>query len=137
MRYTKNIIAYVLFLIVSIQVVVAQPPLNENPITISVRDAANSDVVSNKDLGKWYSIYKGMYLYGTKFQFEGCNDFGDVEAKLIKCRDKILPEKTKTFGVTVNTVTAKYKDLDFTDDNKNKFLEDLNLIAEGIKAGVD
>lgn len=115
----------------------AQNPINLNPIVVVIKDAANADQVSNQDLGKWYSIYKGMYFYGTKFQFEGCNDFGDVEQKLIKCRDKILPEKTKTFGVEINKVTSKYKDLDFNDTNKDKFLEDLNLISEGVKAAVD
>ena len=136
MRYVKYAVVSVMLISASF-LFVAAGPLTENPTVVAIKDAANADLVSNQDLGKWYSIYKGMYFYGTKFQFEGCNDFGDVEQKLVKCRDKILPEKTKTFGVTINTVTAKYKDLEFNDDNKNKLLEDLNLIAEGIKAGVD
>lgn len=115
----------------------AQSPVDTNTIVIEVRDAANADGVSNQDLGKWYSIYKGLYIYGSKFDFEGCTTFGDVESKLVKCRDKILPEKTKTFGVKINSITKKYAALDLNDDNKNKLLEDLNLICEGIKAGVD
>jgi hypothetical protein len=115
----------------------AQNPIDTNPIVVEVRDAANTDEISNENLGKWYSMYRGMYIYGTKFNFDGCTTFGDVEAKLVKCRDKILPDKTKTFGAKLNSITKKYATLDLTDDNKNKFLEDLNLICEGIKAGVD
>jgi hypothetical protein len=134
MRTVRIFLASFVLLTVS---VFAQSPVDTNPVVIEVRDAANADEVSNQDLGKWYSMYKGMYLYGTKFNFEGCNTFGDVESKLIKCRDKILPEKTKTFGAKLNSITKKYATLELTDDNKNKFLEDLNLICEGIKAGVD
>lgn len=126
-----------LCLTISTSLLFAQNPITLNETVVAVKDAANADMVSNENLGKWYSIYKGMYLYGTKFNFEGCNNFGDVEAKLLKCRDKILPDKTKTLGVTLNKVTVKYKDLDFTEDNKNKFLEDLNFIAEGLKGAVD
>lgn len=117
--------------------VFAQSPIDTNPIVVEVRDAANADEVSNQDLGKRYSMYRGMYLYGTQFNFEGCNTFGDIEAKLIKCRDKILPDKTKTLGAKINSIMKKYATLELTDDNKNKYLEDLNLVCEGLKAGVD
>jgi hypothetical protein len=115
----------------------AQNPIDTNPIVIEVRDAANADNVSNQDLGKRYSMYRGMYLYGTHFDFEGCNTFGDVEAKLVKCRDKILPEKTSTLGAKINSIMKKYAELELNEDNKNKYLEDLNFVCEGLKAGVD
>lgn len=115
----------------------AQNPIDTNPIVVEVRDAANADNVSNQDLGKRYSMYRGMYLYGIHFNFEGCNTFGDVEAKLVKCRDKILPEKTNTLGAKINSIMKKYAELELNEDNKNKYLEDLNLVCEGLKAGVD
>jgi hypothetical protein len=115
----------------------AQNPIDTNVIVIEVRDAANADNVSNQDLGKRYAMYRGMYLYGTHFDFEGCTTFGDIEAKLIKCRDKILPEKTSTLGAKINSIMKKYATLELNEDNKNKYLEDLNLVCEGLKAGVD
>ena len=49
----------------------------------------------------------------------------------------LLSVEIKSYGVEINKVTSKYKDLDFNDTNKDKFLEDLNLISEGVKAAVD
>jgi len=106
-------------------------------IVASVKEAANADEISNEDLAIWYSIYRGTYLYGTKFDFDKAKDFGDIFDKQREIRDKLMPEKTKKFGPVINSIFLKYEELPFDDNNKNKFLEECNKVTEGIKAGID
>jgi hypothetical protein len=106
-------------------------------IATKVRDAANEDQISNKDLGIWYSIYKGTYLYGKEFDFEGQKDFGVIFDKQMSVRDKLMPNKTVKFKEAVNSVFEKYKELEYNDTNQSKFLEEVSSIADGIKAGID
>lgn len=108
-----------------------------NEIATNVRDAANEDQISNKDLGIWYSIYKGTYLYGKEFDFEGQTDFGVIFDKQAAVRDKLLPNKTDKLKVAINSIFEKYKTLEYNDTNQSKFLEEVSSVAEGIKAGID
>ena len=108
-----------------------------NEIATKVRDAANEDQISNKDLGIWYSIYKGTYLYGKEFDFEGQTDFGVIFDKQVAVRDKLMPNKTDKFKGAINSIFEKYKELEYNDTNQSKFLEEVSSVADGIKAGID
>jgi len=106
-------------------------------ITQSIKDAANEDKVSNEDLAIFYSVYKGTYLYGTKFDFNGDKDFGVVFDKQRAIKAKLAPENAPKLGALINSLFLKYETLPFDDNNKNKFLEECNKVSEGIKAGID
>lgn len=113
-----------------------QPPVVD-VVAVSVTEAANADAVTNEDLATWYSIYRGSYLYGTKFNFDGAKDFGKVFAKQIKVRDTLLPAKTEKLKVVINGVFKKYEDVPFDDNSKNKFLEECDSVAKGLKNAID
>lgn len=106
-------------------------------IAVAVRDAANEDKISNTDLGIWYSIYRGTYLYGAKMDFDGTEDFGVIFDKQRKVRDKMLPSKTDKFGKTINAYFDKYKTEKFDDNSKNELIETANSVAEGIRLAID
>lgn len=127
-----NFLIFILVITIS-SFSLAQPKIDENPITI----AANNDSITNNDLGKWYAVYNGVYLYGDKMNFEGCNNFGDVFEKMAKVRDVLQPSKSEEFGKAVNSIFEKYKTVPFDDNGKNQFLEDCNKVAVGIKGAID
>lgn len=106
-------------------------------IALSVTEAANTDSVSNEDLAIWYSIYRGTYLYGTKFNFDDSIDFGKVFDKQIKVRDKLVPSKTDKLKGVINSVFKKYEELPFDDNSKSKFLEECDSVAKGLRSAID
>lgn len=110
-----------------------------DPIATSVTQAANEDGIKNTDLAIWYSVYKSTYLYGTKFDFEGSQDFGVIFDKQRKVRDTLIPDKTVKFKTVVNELFKKYEDetVKFDDNSKTKFLEEINSVAEGLKNAID
>ena len=113
-----------------------QPPVVD-VVAVSVTEAANADGIDNKNLSEWYSIYHGSELYGTKFNFDNVNDFGIIFAKQRKIRDILLPDKTKTLGITINKIFKKYEDLPFDDNSKNQFIEDCASVSKGLKAAIN
>ena len=115
----------------------AQGPPAVDTVASSVTEAANLDAVSNEDLAIWYSIYRGSYLYGTKFNFDGSTDFGKVFSKQVKVRDTLLPSKTDKLKGVINGVFKKYEELPFDDNSKNKFLEECDSVARGLRAAID
>lgn len=106
-------------------------------IALSVTEAANTDSVSNEDLAIWYSVYRGTYLYGTKFNFDDSIDFGKVFDKQIKVRDKLVPSKTDKLKGVINSVFKKYEELPFDDNSKSKFLEECDSVAKGLRSAID
>lgn len=106
-------------------------------VALSVTEAANTDSVSNEDLAVWYSIYRGTYLYGTKFNFDDSIDFGKVFDKQIKVRNALLPAKTEKLKVVINGVFKKYEELPFDDNSKSKFLEECDSVAKGLRDAID
>ena len=110
-----------------------------DPIAVAVTAAANEDGVDNTNLSIWYSVYKSTYLYGTKFDFESNTDFGVIFDKQRKIRDVLIPDKTVKLKVVIGDIFKKYEDdaLKFDDNSKTKFLEEVNSVAEGLKAAID
>lgn len=106
-------------------------------IALSVTEAANTDSVSNEDLAIWYSIYRGTYLYGTKFNLDNAVNFGVVFDKQIKVRDTLVPNKTGKLKDVINGVFKKYEELPFDDNSKSKFLEECDSIAKGLRGAID
>lgn len=106
-------------------------------LAASVTEAANADEISNEDLSIWYSIYRGTYLYGTKFNLDNAVNFGVVFDKQIKVRDTLVPNKTGKLKDVINGVFKKYEELPFDDNSKNKMLEECDSVSKGLKAAID
>lgn len=114
-----------------------ESPINQNKIVVAVKTAVNEDNISNTDLGKLYSLYKGSYYYAQDFKFGTDVDFGPVFDKQRAIADKLKIQKYSKLAGKVNELMAKYKELPFDDDSKNQFAEEMNYISLGIKAGID
>lgn len=106
-------------------------------LAVAVTEAANADKISNEDLAIRYGIYRGTYIYGTKFNFDDTNDFGVIFDKQRKVRDKLVPDKTEKTKNLINSTFDKYKELPFDDNSKNKLLEECDSIAKGLRNAID
>jgi hypothetical protein len=100
-----------------------------------VTDSVKEDGMSEQDMRKWYSIYKGAYIYVKEYDAVGCKDFGDVFDKLRVVRDKNLPTKGNVNFVKATSL-KEFEAMDFTEDNKNKLSSELNNISEGLKEAI-
>lgn len=107
----------------------------------SVAKAVKEDGMSVQDCRKWYTVYKGAYIYVKELDSAGSKDFGDVFVRFRSVRDKVMPTKgNKAF--TVATDLSKFADpvtdtyADFTPENKTDLAEELFHICEGLKAGI-
>ena len=101
----------------------------------AVAKAVKEDAISVQDCRKWYTVYKGAYIYVKELDAVGCNDFGDVFERVRVVRDKTMPSKGNPNFVKASDL-SKYADLDFTPENKTDLAEDLFQICEGLKAGM-
>ena len=101
----------------------------------TVAKAIKTDGISSQDCRKWYTIYKGAYIYVKELDAVGSNDFGDVFDRIRVVRDKMLPTKGNPEFVKA-TDMSEYTDADFTDEKKTDFAEDLYQICEGLKTGI-
>lgn len=110
-------------------------------LAASVTEAANADEISNEDLAIRYSVYRGTYLYGTKFNFDDANDYGIIFDKQRKIADKLAPSREKNkLGVLINETFKKYEDVEkypLDDNTKSKFLEECDSIVKGIRNAID
>ena len=81
-------------------------------LAVSVTEAANADDISNNDLAIRYSVYRGTYLYGTKFNFEESTDFGLIFDKQRKIANKLDPNREKGTKLSnlLNSTFKKYED---------------------------
>lgn len=107
----------------------------------SVAKAVKDDGMSVQDCRKWYTVYKGAYIYVKELDAAGSKDFGDVFVRFRSVRDKVMPTKgNKNF--TAATDLSKFADpvtntyADFTPENKTDLAEELFQICEGLKAGM-
>lgn len=114
-----------------------QSPINEDPLVVSIKEAANKDVVTNQDLGKIYGIYRGTYYYGQTFNFDGAKDFGGIFDKQRKIKELHGSFRAPTLGPLIDATFKKYEDINLDDNSKNSFLEDVNKVALGLKAGIE
>ncbi len=108
----------------------------ENIDVVAVEQAIADDDISLQDCRKWYSVYKGAYIYVKDYKAAGCNDFGDFFDKLIFVRDKINPTKGNENFVKATSL-SKFKDLDYADETKSDLAESLFRISEGIRKSIE
>jgi len=101
----------------------------------AVAKAVKDDNISAQDCRKWYTVYKGAYIYVKELDAAGSKDFGDVFDKIIFVRDKTLPTKGNANFVKATDLSA-YTDADFTAEKRTDLAEDLYKICEGLKAGM-
>jgi hypothetical protein len=101
----------------------------------TVADAVKTDKISELDLRKWYSIYKGAAIYLKEYDAVGSNDFGDVFDKLRVVRDKALPAKGNVEFVKATDLT-KFEEMDFTLQNKSELASEFEKIGEGLKKAI-
>jgi hypothetical protein len=102
-----------------------------------VSKAVKEDKISVQDCRKWYTVYKGAYIYVKELDAVGSNDFADVFDRIRVVRDKMMPEKGNPNWVKATNL-SKYNDEDvkFTPEARTDLAEDLYQICEGLKAGM-
>ena len=107
----------------------------------SVAKAVKEDGMSIQDCRKWYTVYKGAYIYVKEFDSAGSKDFGDVFSRFRSVRDKVMPTKGNANFIKA-TDLSKFADpskntyADFTPENKTDLAEELYQICEGLKDGI-
>jgi hypothetical protein len=107
----------------------------------SVAKAVKEDGMSVQDARKWYTVYKGSYIYVKELDSVGSKDFGDVFVRFRSVRDKVMPTKGNE-AFKKATDLSKFADpvantyADFTAENKTDLAEELYEICEGLKAGM-
>ena len=106
-----------------------------------VAKAVKEDGMSVQDARKWYTVYKGAYIYVKELDAAGSKDFGDVFVRFRSVRDKVIPIKGNE-AFKKATDLSKFADpiantyADFTAENKTDLAEELYQICEGLKAGI-
>lgn len=99
-----------------------------------VTQAVIKDKISKEDLEKWYSLYRGTYIWSHDLELLGCNNYDDVFNKFRDVRAKVSPTKG---NVNLTEVTDKllseFKTAEFTQENHDKLNDKLALIYTGIK----
>lgn len=103
---------------------------------VAVEKAVVDDAISLQDCRKWYSVYKGAYIYVKDYEMAGCNNFGDFFDKMIFVRDKVNPSKGNPNFVKATSL-SKFSEAEFTDENKTDLAEDLFKISEGIRKSIE
>lgn len=108
---------------------------------VEVAKAVKEDGMSSEDCRKWYTVYKGAYIYVKELDGAGSNDFGDVFERFRLVRDKVMPTKGNKHFVKASDL-SKYADpatntyAEYTPENKTDLAEDLFQVCEGLKAGI-
>ena len=121
-------------LLLSLALPVTAQSEKENTVAV----AALTDKMSANDLREWYSVYKGVYLWGDKLDFVEANDMETVFSRMRLIRDKLMPEKgNDTFAKEVNSILKKYEESSFTSDDKSQMIDDLEYISNGIKLALE
>ena len=80
----------------------------------AVSKSVKEDAMSSEDCRKWYTVYKGAYIYVKELDAVGSKDFADVFDKMIAVRDKTLPTKGNANFVKATDLSA-YAEADFTE----------------------
>lgn len=103
---------------------------------LEVAKAIKADNVSLQDCKKWYTVYKGSYIYMKELDAVGSKDFGDVFDKIRVVRDKLAPEKGNVEFIKA-TDLIKFEELEFTPENKTDLAEELYQVCEGLKLAME
>lgn len=103
----------------------------------SVYESLEQDNMVETDYQKWYAVHKGCYLYIRDFKAEGSRNLEQVFDKMRLVRDTCLPSKGSEFGKEVNTIFAKYKEKEMSDEVLAELSDDLYQISEDIKKWAD
>jgi len=101
-----------------------------------VKEAIQKDQMSVQDMRKWYSVYKGAYVYVKEYDAVGSNDFADIFDKMIKVRNKLDPKKGNTNFVS-ETSLEKYKTEKYTPEALTDLADDFFAISEGIRKAIE
>jgi hypothetical protein len=101
----------------------------------TVAKAIKADKMTVQDCRKWYTIYKGAYIYVKDLNAVGSNDFGDVFDKMRVVRDVNLPSKGNVEWIKATDLST-YAEAEFSPEKKTDLAEDLYQICEGLKAGM-
>lgn len=127
-----------LVLTMGINVTAQNSPIKENEIVKNVVVAVKQDNISDEDLRKWYSVYRGASLYITEFDANDANNFNVVFTKLRMIRDKIAPTKGNTnLVVCIDSILNKYKTMQFSENDLSKLAEEFNYIAVGMEQALN
>lgn len=101
-----------------------------------VKEAIVKDQMSVQDMRKWYSVYKGAYVYVKEYEAVGSNDFADIFDKMIKVRNKLDPKKGNT-NFVAETSLEKYKTEKYTPEALTDLADDFFAISEGIRKAIE
>lgn len=113
-------------------------PIKENEIVKNVVMAIKQDNVSDEDLRKWYAIYRGMSLYITEFDANDVSEFNSIFIKSRMIRDKLAPTKGNTNLIQyTESVLAKYKTMNFSENDLSTLAEELNYMAVGMEQALN
>lgn len=117
----------------------AQSRIDENPIVSKIKDVANAENISNLELEKAYSVYRGAYLWGKRMDFAGADSFGETTDRMRVVVSKLEYVKNSKLSDAAFEVLEKYNDdtVKFDDTNRPKYIDDLNYIAEGLKEAME
>lgn len=103
---------------------------------LEVAKAIKADNVSLQDCKKWYTVYKGGYIYMKELDAVGSKDFGDIFDKIRVVRDKLAPAKGNDEFIKA-TDLLKFEEMEFTPENKTDLTEELYQICEGLKLAME
>lgn len=104
----------------------------------TVKLAALEDDISVHDLREWYSCYRGVYLWGKELDFIECNDTQVVFDRILLVMKKIQPSKNASkMAVVIDGIFSKHKETNFDYEGKQRLLEDLNYVSEGIRMALE
>jgi hypothetical protein len=109
---------------------------SENIDVVAVEKAITDDNISLQDCRKWYSVYKGAYIYVKDYKAAGCNDFGDFFDKMIFVRDGVNPSKGNPNFIKATSL-SKFQEAEYTDETKSDLAESLFNISEGIRKSIE
>jgi hypothetical protein len=131
---------FIIFTVICVSPLLAQ---NSEPavssVTKEIRDVANKENIPNAELEKAYSAYKGAYQYGRIFEFRGSQDFGEVFDKMREVTSDTQFKSNQKLSDAAYAALKEFEkdDMTFNQENKDKFLEKVNEVAEGLKQAME
>lgn len=131
---------FIIFTVICVSPLLAQNNTpSVSPVTQQICDVANKEKVPNVELEKAYSAYKGAYQYGRIFEFRGSQDFGEVFDKMREVTSDTQFKANSKLSDSAYDALKEFEkdDMDFNQENKDKFLEKVNEVAEGLKQAME
>lgn len=130
--------AFLVLLLSCMMLMVSLNAQSPKPSDNAVCIALQADHVSPETCRKWYTVYKGMYLYLHELDGEGTTDFEQVFNKLRLVRDKIQPAKgSVNFTTETQKILDKYAETAYKPETRTDFAEEILYITDGIKQALE